>query len=60
MRFRIGTSIGFGPFRIGVSVPLNRRGRPRVWAGERIGDVWVGGSASTGRRRKNAARRGWR
>jgi hypothetical protein len=58
MRLRIGGSVRVGPFRIGASVPVNGRGRTRVWAGERIGPVWVGGSASTGRRK--AARRGSR
>jgi len=50
--FRIGGSVGFGPFRVGASVPLGR-GRARAWEGVRVGRRgWLGMSESLGGRKR--------
>jgi hypothetical protein len=54
---RLSASEGFGPFRIGGSIPLFGRGRARVFAGRRVGRRgWLGVSAPVGQHRERGRR----
>lgn len=53
MALRISESFRIGRVRIGGSIPLTGKGRPRVWAGTRTGQRgWLGVSAPVGGRKR--------
>lgn len=54
---RISQSFRLGPVRLGVSAPVGRRGRVRVFAGVREGRAgWLGASAPAGRPKRKRTR----